>query len=241
MRCEGAILSLPLPSVEARHLCVGYGREPVLDAVSFAFVAGGINVILGPGGAGKSTLLRALGAEPAAAASPWVRGELILPGTPAVSMAQKPRPRRSPFERLLRTAPGQGPAPKRLIRQVWRSVPEVVGLLEPALEVPINQLPYPQVRLAELTLALAGAPYVLLDEPEVGLEEGAREWVVRCLRDLRGHRTLVLATHHLGVARRLADFALLLSEGTVVESGPNPPFFERPRLARTRRFVTMGS
>lgn len=227
--------------MEARHLCVGYGREPVLDALSFAFVAGGINVILGPGGAGKSTLLRALGAEPGAAASPWVRGELILPGTPAVSMAQKPRPRRSTLERLLRTAPGRGPAPEQVVRRVWRNVPEAVGLLEAALEAPMHGLPYPQVRLAELTLALAGAPYVLLDEPEVGLEEGVREWVVRCLRDLRGHRTVVLATHHLGVARRLADFALLLSDGTVVESGPNPPFFERPRHPRTRRFVTMGS
>lgn len=227
--------------MEARRLRVGYGRQPVLDAVSFAFVAGGINVILGPGGAGKSTLLRALGAEPGPAASPWVRGDLILPGTPAVCMAQKPRPRRRPFGRLLRTAPGERAAPGRVIRRVWRTVPEVVDLLDSVLETPMHELPYPQLRLAELTLALSGAPYVLLDEPEVGLEERVREWVVRCLRGLRGRRTVVLATHHLGVARRLADFALLLSEGTVVESGPNPPFFERPRHPRTRRFVNMGS
>jgi ABC-type multidrug transport system ATPase subunit len=210
----------------------------VLDGLTFTFEAGRINVILGPGGTGKSTLLRALGADPGAAASPWVDGELLLPEVPAVSMGQKPRPRPESLDRLLAS---EGAAAAGVLRTIWRSAPEVAELLESVLDRGMDQLSYTQVRLAELTVTLSRGPFVLLDEPEVGLTDEIREAMIRCLGDHRGSRTVILATHHLGLARTLADYALLLSDGKVVESGPNPPFFDRPRHARTRQFVTMGS
>jgi len=230
-----------LPSVRAECLSLGYDSKVVLDGVSFTFEAGRISVILGPGGSGKSTLLKALGAIPLNAGMPWLRGFLDLPDLPPVAMPQKPRPPRSTLAALLDGASGGVIDAVRVLHEVWRPAPEAAEFLEPVLHLPLEGLSYAHVRLAELTAAVATAPYILLDEPEVGLDARCQEWIIRRLVEFRGERTIIVATHHLGVARAVAEFAILLSEGASVEAGSNPPFFDRPRHPRTRHFVRMGS
>lgn len=230
-----------LPSVRAEGLSLGYDSKVVLDRVSFTFEAGRTSVILGPGGSGKSTLLKALGATPLQAGLPWQRGTLELPDVPPVAMPQKPRPAKSTLAALLRVASGDSIEEGRVLDEVWRPAPEAAEFLRPVLDTPLEDLSYPHVRLAEFTAAVATAPYVLLDEPEVGLDASFQDWIVRRLVDLRGARTVIVATHHLGVARRVSEFAVLLSEGEIVEAGSNPPFFDRPQHPRTRHFVRMGS
>ena len=156
-------------------------------------------------------------------------------------MPQKPRPNGSTLAGLLVTTAAAAPAAGSVIREVWRAAPEAARFLDPVLEVPLERLSYAQLRLAEFTAAVATAPLILLDEPEVGLEPEQQRWMVRRLNDLRGARTVIVATHHLGVARAVADGAILLSDGEMIEAGPTPEFFERPRHTRTRQFVEMGS
>lgn len=234
-------MTTPLPSVRAEGLSLGYDSKVVLDAVSFTFEAGRTSVILGPGGSGKSTLLKALGATPLTEGLPWRKGRLDLPELPPVAMPQKPRPPESTLAELLEDTSGPSVDPARVLREVWKPAPEAAEFLEPVLHLPLHGLSYPHVRLSELTAVVAMAPYILLDEPEVGLEARFQDWVIRRLVELRGARTIILATHHLGVARAVAEFAILLSEGGIVEAGSHPPFFDSPRHPRTRHFVRMGS
>lgn len=234
-----AVASTP-PFVRAKGLSLGYDSRVVLDELSFTFEAGRISVILGPGGCGKSTLLKALGATPVNADLPWLRGALDLPEVPPVAMCQKPRPHRSTLAALLEEATG-GLDAASVLREVWGPAPEAAELLGPALHLPLADLSCPLLRMAELTAAVVKGPYILLDEPEVGLDARCQEWFVRSLVELRGERTIIVATHHLGVARAVAEFAILLSDGAIVEAGSNPPFFDHPQHPRTRRFVKMGS
>lgn len=230
-----------LPSVDAQDLALGYGPETVLDRLSFTFGAGRISVILGPGGSGKSTLLKALGADPRGAARPWVRGTLELPETTPASMPQKPHPAARTLGTLLLGSPNAAPTGHRALREVWGAVREATEFLEPVLDLPMEELTYPHQRLAEFTVAITASPLILLDEPEVGLAPEHQGWMVQRLNHLRGQRTVIVATHHLRLARSVADLAILLSNGTMVEAGQSPEFFDRPRHPRTRQFVKMGS
>ena len=93
-------------------------------------------------------------------------------------------------------------------------------------------------RLA-LARALACDPSVLfLDEPTASLHPAA----TKAFEDLIGaiaqrHIKVVMATHDLGEARRLAGDVVLLHRGRVVETGAAPDFFEAPRTADARRFL----
>jgi len=222
---------------------LGYGQKTVLEGLSFTFGAGRISVILGPGGSGKSTLLKVLGGGRRGASRPWLRGDLEMPATAPTSMPQThvgTDPTGATLAGLLGSTGGV-PGAGSMVRQVWRDVPAAVAFLDPIVQVPFEQLSRDQVRLAEFTAAVAGASLILLDEPEAGLAPDQQRWMVQCLGGLRGERTVILATHHLGVARAVADAAILLSDGKVVEAGQAPAFFDRPRHARTRQFVQMGS
>jgi tungstate transport system ATP-binding protein len=95
-----------------------------------------------------------------------------------------------------------------------------------------------QQRLA-LARALALHPAVLfLDEPTASLDPAATKAVEDILRDIssRGIK-IVLSTHDLGEARRLAGEIVLLHRGRVVEVGAAPAFFDAPQTAEARKFV----
>lgn len=229
------------PTIEARRLTVGYGAKTVLHEVSFTFAAGRISVILGAGGSGKSTLLKALGSSSTKDGEPWVKGWLEAPDFDPVAMRQKPEKVDSSLAGLLAGEDESRVDPARVLREVWRPAPAAAELLLPVLCEPLETLPYPQRRLAEFTAAVATSPYIVLDEPEMGLEPELQQWMVHRLIELRGVRTVIVATHHLGVAKAIADFALLLCDGVIIEAGESPPFFERPRHPRTQHFVRMGN
>lgn len=144
------------------------------------------------------------------------------------------------FAQALREASGCGDA-AGVLEEGWRSAPEAVQVLGEALDRPLDSLSNDLRRLAELTLAAAGAPScMLLDEPEAELPSEAQAWILARIAALQGRTTVILATHHLKVARSLADSALLLIGGEMVETGPAEAFFSHPVHPRTRYFVTMG-
>ncbi len=224
----------------------------MLEGLSFTFGAGRISVILGPGGSGKSTLLKALGGGRNGTPGLWVRGRLEVPSALPGSMPQSFSPNEpsgssgptgpnGPTLAALLAAARCGTATGTGLRDAWRVAPEADSFLEPILDVPFHRLPPAQRRLAEFTATAAVAPLILLDEPEVDLDPDQRQWMVERLAELRGARTVVVATHHIGLARAVADAAILLCDGRLVEAGQAPAFFDRPHHERTRHFVQMGS
>lgn len=210
---------------------------------------------MGPGGAGKSTLLRLLAGVPPEPRGFWKEGELesAFGSAPSLLRQEPDEDERSLVEMLMpertdRVAAGPVEAERRAsgeIAAVWRGCPEAERLLLATLDLPLRRLPRELRRLVEITGVVAGAsgdtPALILDEPDSELDGEVAGWIESLLVGLRGRTSIVLATHHLGLARRVSDDVLVLIEGQLADAGSTSRIFEDPRNERTRTYVRMGS
>ena len=115
---------------------------------------------------------------------------------------------------------------------LWDEVKE--RLHAPATQLSIGQ----QQRLA-LARALAVEPEVILaDEPTSALDPISAQLIEKQFKILKNHYTIVVVTHILRQARRIADYAIFLYLGELVEHGPAGQFFSSPREARTRAYIS---
>jgi phosphate transport system ATP-binding protein len=115
---------------------------------------------------------------------------------------------------------------------LWDEVKE--RLHAPATQLSIGQ----QQRLA-LARALAVEPEVILaDEPTSALDPISAQLIEKQFRVLKNHYTIVVVTHILRQARRIADYVIFLYLGELVEHGPAEQFFSSPREARTRAYIS---
>jgi len=115
---------------------------------------------------------------------------------------------------------------------LWDEVKE--RLHAPAAQLSIGQ----QQRLA-LARALAVEPEVILaDEPTSALDPISAQLIEKQFRVLKNHYTIVVVTHILRQARRIADYVIFLYLGELVEHGPAEQFFSSPREARTRAYIS---
>ena len=222
----------------ARNLRCGAGRQVILRDLTFTLLAGQCTAIMGPGSAGKSTLLRLLAGR---ASELWHQGSLVVaPGVIGWMSQQRGEEPRS-LAQLLSQQPGERDAQVQ-VESSWAAAPEIAAQLFPVVTRPLAELPLPLARLATLTALLAEErPVLLLDEPEVDLDTDQQDGMVRQLRQLSGRHTVVLTTHNLRFARAVADHAMLLDDGRLVESAAAGIFFTHPSLERTRHYVRMGN
>jgi len=198
-----------------------FGKRVVLDGFDFSLVPGQVTVLLGRNGAGKSTLLRlCLGVLKPDAGRVEVCGkdpvkrprdvrQLVgyVPDKPDVYDWMTPR-------ELLRFLKPQYPTwnPDRAAR--------VAEQLSVPLDSPFKALSRGEGMKAMLMAALAPDPQLLLlDEPFAGLDPVAREDVLKGVIRA-GEQTILLATHDLDVAARIADRVAVLSRGKIVAHGP---------------------
>ena len=96
-----------------------------------------------------------------------------------------------------------------------------------------------QQRLALARVLLTGPGVLLLDEPTSALDRPTADQLGQSLRDIRreGGLTLVMLTHDLRLAQRVADRAAFLENGRILEEGTAADFFENPRADALRRFL----
>ncbi|WP_126446448.1 energy-coupling factor ABC transporter ATP-binding protein [Sulfuricystis multivorans] len=199
-----------------------------------AKLGAGRTAILGPNGAGKSTLLRLMHG-------------LLRPSAGRVIWPQ-PRTQGMVFQRpvMLRCRVsanvGYGlklrgvPADER--RRRTQEVLERVGLAHLAQRQARRLSGGEQQRIA-LARAWALAPEVLfLDEPTASLDPASSREVERIIAEIAASGTkIVLTTHNLGQARRLADEVIYLENGRLVEQTPAAEFFHQPRTAAAQAFI----
>lgn len=94
---------------------------------------------------------------------------------------------------------------------------------------------------ARVAAALA-RPCCLLDEPEVGIAADGPTYVVDLVRRAQArHATVVLATHHLGLLRAVADDLVVMLDGTILAAGPAAEILAAPPSQRVADFLTLGS
>jgi tungstate transport system ATP-binding protein len=213
------------------------GRS-VLAGLDLTLGGEGITLVLGPNGAGKSVLLRVLAGleRPHAGRIAW-NGGADLPGRIAM-VFQHPI--------LLRTTvadnAGLGLKPLGLPRtEVRRRVGEVlgrVGLAHRAQDSARHLSGGERQRLA-LARAWAVRPgLLLLDEPTAALDPTATEAVERIVREIRTDGCKILmTTHNLGQAMRLADDIVFIEAGRVREHTGSVRFFSRPQSEEARLFI----
>jgi tungstate transport system ATP-binding protein len=218
---------------------IAAGNVRLLENVSLKFAAGPPTVLIGPNGAGKTTLLRlAMGLIPASRGRvTWGGREDVAPTRRAI-VFQRPVMLRRSTAANIRYALSAAGIPRAARDARLHELAALLGLggldKRPARKLSGGE----QQRLA-LARALAKEPDVLfLDEPTASLDPGATKGIEDVIRTvaLRGIK-VVMSTHDLGEAKRLADDIVLLHRGRVIESGPAETFFPAPKTEEARRFI----
>lgn len=227
---------LPIRLEQASVLVRGL---PIVDGVSLEWRAGPPTALIGPNGSGKTTLLRlAMGLTEASSGRVTWGGREQAPPTRRGFLFQRPvMLRRSAAANLRYALAAAGfPSGERASRA--DALLAQVGLT-PIAERPARRLSGGEQQRLAVARALAKEPEVLfLDEPTASLDPAA----TKAMEDLivaiaaRGIK-IVMSTHNLPQARRLAGDIVLLNRGRVVESGPTQDFFAAPRTDEARRFL----
>jgi ABC-2 type transport system ATP-binding protein len=211
-----------MPAVEVTDLAVHYGDVRAVDGLSFAADAGEVVVLLGPNGAGKTTTVETLeGYRRPLAGSVRVLGldprrdhAALMPRIGVMLQQGGVYPGIRPFEvlRLFASYFDEPDDPDALL--------ERVGLTH-RRSATWKQLSGGEQQRLSLALALVGRPEVaFLDEPTAGVDVAGRQEVRQLIRDLRGNGVCVLlTTHELEEAERLADRIVIVDHGKVVASG----------------------
>jgi polar amino acid transport system ATP-binding protein len=237
-----------------------FGRLEVLRGVSFDVAKGEVVVIAGPSGSGKSTLLRCINHLETVN-----KGRIYVDGQPVgyrevkgkfveKSEREVARMRASigmVFQRFNLfphlTALGNvidAPIHVRKMRrgealEAGRAMLEKVGLGD-KLDAYPAQLSGGQQQRVAIARALAMEPKVMLfDEPTSALDPELVGEVLEVMKSLaRDGMTMIVVTHEMGFAREVADRAMLMDEGVIVEEGPPEQFFNNPQHERTKLFLS---
>jgi len=204
---------------------VAAGSVTLLDRLSLAIEPGPPTVLIGPNGAGKTTLLRlAMGLLAPTA------GSVTRTDERRAIVFQRPTMLRRSAAANIRYASAGGDRTRELLA--------LVGL-EHAAERPARRLSAGEQQRLALARALARDPTILfLDEPTASLDPGSTKAVEDVIRTVsaRGIK-IVMSTHDLGEARRLAGEVVLLHRGRLVETGSASSFFDTPRTQEACRFI----
>lgn len=249
--------------IQIRALNTWYRDQHALKDINADIPERGITVIIGPSGCGKTTLLRTLNRLLEESDGIRVTGQVFLDGTDIYShgvdvteirtqvglLAPKPYPlpmsiyenvaygrRIHGFHKVLDKGNG------RNIDKVVERYLKAAGLWEEVrgrLDAPASRLSTGQQQRLCLARALAVEPDVLLcDEPTSALDPFSAQKIEEQLILLKNETTIVVVTHLLRQAHRLADHIIFLWMGNLVESGPAEKIFNHPKDDRTMAYIS---
>jgi len=244
------------PHISVQNLYVSYGENEVLKDVSLNIPDKKITAIIGPSGCGKTTLLRSFNRlidtseDVRMSGKIMVDGENVLDSNIEVThirkkmglLAQKPYP--LPMSIFSNVA--YGPRVMRGRRKkedcelvlhyltrvgLWDEVKD--RLRDPASKLSVGQ----QQRLC-LARGLAVEPEIILgDEPTSALDPYSAKCIEELFVELKKDYTIVIVTHTLRQARRIADYVVFLYLGSIIEMGPAKEVFENPKDPKTRAYM----
>lgn len=229
-----SILPLVLTDIE-----VSRRGKRLLGPVSWTLQGRGISIVIGPNGSGKTTFLRSMhGIEHISAGSrQWSVDSAQAHGAQSFVFQAPIMLRRSVRDNIAYPLLLRGTLRKEAHRAAedWA---DRVGLA-PALARPATVLSGGEKQKLALARAMVSAPQVVfLDEPCANLDGRATQAIETILQAACAVGTrIVMSTHDLGQARRLADEVLFLHAGTLVEASPAEAFFASPSSAQAVAFL----
>jgi len=207
-----------VPAVDVTDLVVRYGAVVAVDGLSFVADGGEVLAILGPNGAGKTTTVETIeGFRRPAAGTVRVLGRTPREAIPFLGVMLQEGglyPSMGPREALhLFAAYYDDPAdPEELLDRLG---------LRAVARTPWRRLSGGEKQRLSLALALVGRPRVaILDEPTAGVDPAGRVVIRSIVRDLRDDGVcVILTTHELEEAEKMADRVLVVDRGRVVAAG----------------------
>jgi tungstate transport system ATP-binding protein len=214
--------------------------HPVLQGVDLELGGEGITVVLGPNGSGKSVLLRMMCGllQPSAGSIHWGERTGGVPGQGVAMVFQHPMMLRDSVVANVGLALKPLGMGRRERIAGARAMLGRIGLADRARASARHLSGGEQQRLALGRAWLTRPRLLLLDEPTASLDPSGVEAVERIIREIRTEGTkVIMTTHNLGQATRLADDVVFLSAGQVREHAPMQRFFARPASAEARLFI----
>ena len=226
-----------------------FGPLHVLQDISLTVDKGEVVVVCGPSGSGKSTLIRCInGLEP------FQKGKLIVDGIDLADRKALLRLRTEvgfvfqsfnlyPHKTALENVTLAPIHVRRLSRaqaeERGRALLEKVGLADKMGSYP-HQLSGGQQQRVAIARSLCMQPKIMLfDEPTSALDPEMINEVLDVMVGLaREGMTMMVVTHEMGFARKVADRVIFMDRGAIVETAPPETFFTAPAHARTRDFLS---
>lgn len=237
--------------IQIRNLSVHYGDRRVLRNITLDVPDGQLVALIGPSGCGKTTFLKSLNRLLDLVDDTHVTGQVLIDGEDIYGekadvaalrkkigfLSQRPYPLPMSIHDNIAFGPrihGMEVSVEHYLRLagLWEEVQD--RLHTPASRLSIGQ----QQRLA-LARALAVEPgAILADEPTSALDPHSVRIVENQFRLLKRDYTVLMVTHILRQARRLADYIVFFYLGELVEHGPAEAFFTSPKDDRTKAYVS---
>lgn len=233
-----------------RGIVKNFGDRRVLDGVSLEIRRGEVVCLIGPSGSGKSTLIKCANALERPDA-----GEVIFEGKPVLVDRKDVRAVRRRMGMVFQNFElfphltalsnvSRGPRTvfgwkRRFAEDAARDLLQKVGLQDHAGHYPAQLSGGQQQRVA-IARALAMSPALMLfDEPTSALDPETIGEVLSVMKRLADEgMTMIVVTHEMDFARRVADRVIVLDKGRVIEEGPPLQIFEAPKVSRTRDFLS---
>lgn len=237
------------PIIELKHVDKHYGDLHVLKDINLAVDKGEVVVVIGPSGSGKSTLCRTINRLETIDS-----GEILIDGQPLPEEGKELAAMRAELGMVFQSfnlfahmsilenvtlgpidvlGMPKAEAEKRAMDLLTR-----VGVAEQAGKVPAQLSGGQQQRVA-IARSLAMHPKAMLfDEPTSALDPEMINEVLDVMVDLASQgMTMIVVTHEMNFARRVANRVVFMADGAIVEEGSPEEFFENPKSERARDFL----
>lgn len=237
------------PIIELRHVDKHYGDLHVLKDINLVVDRGEVVVVIGPSGSGKSTMCRTINRL-----ETIDTGEILIGGEPLPQEGKKLTKVRAELGMVFQSfnlfahmtvlenvtlGPIQALGMKKdEAEKVAMDLLARVGVAEQALKVPAQLSGGQQQRVA-IARSLAMHPKAMLfDEPTSALDpEMINEVLDVMVKLAREGMTMIVVTHEMNFARRVADRIIFMADGQIVETGLPQEFFDHPKTERAKDFL----
>jgi phosphate transport system ATP-binding protein len=242
--------------ISVRDLNVHYGKLHVLKGITVDIPDKQITAIIGPSGCGKTTLLKTFNRLLESNQDVKISGEVLVDGVNLYNpdteitgirkkmglLAQKPFPLpMSIFDNVAFGMKLHSSINKKDLQDRVEYFLNLAGLWEEVkdrLDDPAARLSIGQQQRLCLARGLAVKPEIILgDEPTSALDPVSSLHIEDKFVELKSDYTIVLVTHLLRQARKLADYVIFIYLGEIIEVGPAAEFFENPKEELTKDYI----
>ena len=243
-------------SLSVRNLDAWYGSYKTLKGINMEIPANQVTAIIGPSGCGKSTFIRCINRMHETLPGTKVSGEILLDGTNVyehdpvelrktvgmVFQKANPFPSMSIYENVIAGLRLNGVHSREKLRSSAEKSLRMAALWDEVYD----RLNYSGMSLSGgqqqrlcIARALAVEPSVLLmDEPASALNPIATLRIEELILELKNQYTIVIVTHNMQQAARIADSTAFFLSGELVEHGPTSEIFTNPKDKRTEDYIT---